>query len=386
MASAVGLRPNHYEVLGLSPAASQEDITRAFASAMSLFGARSMAAAAQMSLAFEVLRNPAKRRAYDRSLGIAADPDPRHWTVTTSMRARPAFIGSAWTRLTEEAVSENLARPVREEVATAPEPSTHPRLASFIASSLRDARAPVATAAVAQTSMKPEERGPEASADAQLERHIERFLAKADVEEAPGEADDRHFEWKRPALTVGGLLLIAGVIGTFAGLSARDGADTAQAQAAIPAPRAKPRPAVAASAPAAVEPTFEPIPQRSLRTAAPKIRHRAPPKPLASAHGQTAAAPETQASGPAETQPSEASSDPLAPSPTSATADPTAIPLSDKVVARTIERIGYRCGEVAFTTAVAGAPGSYKVTCSSGQTYQASPVRGRYHFRRLGSH
>jgi hypothetical protein len=57
------------------------------------------------------------------------------------------------------------------------------------------------------------------------------------------------------------------------------------------------------------------------------------------------------------------------------------LPLPDAVVARTIERIGYSCGKV--TGAVAGAsPGVYQVTCSSGDTYQATPVHGRYRFRR----
>jgi hypothetical protein len=53
------------------------------------------------------------------------------------------------------------------------------------------------------------------------------------------------------------------------------------------------------------------------------------------------------------------------------------------VIARTIHRIGYSCGDVASATAVDGqAPGVYKITCTSGQSYQAKPVRGRYHFRR----
>jgi hypothetical protein len=57
--------------------------------------------------------------------------------------------------------------------------------------------------------------------------------------------------------------------------------------------------------------------------------------------------------------------------------------LSNGFVARTIERIGYACGDVASTARVEGeAPGVFKVTCTSGQSYRAAPVRGRYHFRR----
>jgi hypothetical protein len=53
------------------------------------------------------------------------------------------------------------------------------------------------------------------------------------------------------------------------------------------------------------------------------------------------------------------------------------------VVARTIERIGYSCGKVASTSAIEGSSGAYTVTCTSGQSYRAAPVRGRYHFRRI---
>ena len=60
------------------------------------------------------------------------------------------------------------------------------------------------------------------------------------------------------------------------------------------------------------------------------------------------------------------------------------LPLPNAVIARTIERIGYSCGTIGSTVAVAGgAPGVFNVTCSSGHSYQATPVRGRYRFRRI---
>ena len=59
------------------------------------------------------------------------------------------------------------------------------------------------------------------------------------------------------------------------------------------------------------------------------------------------------------------------------------LPLPNTVIARTIERIGYACGAVASVTALEGdESGAYKVTCTSGQSYRARPVRGLYHFRR----
>ena len=67
MVSAVGTRPNYYEVLGVTPSASDDEISQAFAKLMSMFRARPITAIAQLSAAFETLRNPAKRRAYDAS-------------------------------------------------------------------------------------------------------------------------------------------------------------------------------------------------------------------------------------------------------------------------------------------------------------------------------
>ena len=68
-------------------------------------------------------------------------------------------------------------------------------------------------------------------------------------------------------------------------------------------------------------------------------------------------------------------------------AAPTAanLPLPKSVIARTIGRIGYACGQVASATAVEGSAGVFTVTCTSGHSYRAAPVRGRYHFRRLGN-
>ena len=57
------------------------------------------------------------------------------------------------------------------------------------------------------------------------------------------------------------------------------------------------------------------------------------------------------------------------------------MPLSNATIARTIGRIGYPCGRVASTTALETA-GVFSVTCTSGHTYRAAPVRGRYHFRK----
>src|SRR5438105_4074550 len=65
MDSKVEARPNHYETLGVAPSATTEEIAQAFARKMSAFAARPLAA--QIGLAFETLRDPERRRAYDSS-------------------------------------------------------------------------------------------------------------------------------------------------------------------------------------------------------------------------------------------------------------------------------------------------------------------------------
>jgi hypothetical protein len=94
-----------------------------------------------------------------------------------------------------------------------------------------------------------------------------------------------------------------------------------------------------------------------------------------------AVATEATTTPPVEVASDQVASDPLAPKPVEAS-----MPLPGNVIARTIERIGYSCGSVSSTSAVEGASGVYNVTCSSGQTYQATPIHGRYRFRKSGSH
>jgi hypothetical protein len=59
--------------------------------------------------------------------------------------------------------------------------------------------------------------------------------------------------------------------------------------------------------------------------------------------------------------------------------------LSDATMARTIERIGYACGQIVSTNQVdTGSAGDrvYKITCSSGDSYQATNRDGRMRFRK----
>jgi hypothetical protein len=143
-------------------------------------------------------------------------------------------------------------------------------------------------------------------------------------------------------------------------------------------------------------------------SSAPQIAKASPPAPVAAAAAveteaapPPAAAPEKrQASsssrfaralaavnrieGAGEPQPVEAAAAEPAAQPDAAQMVSASMPLPDRVVARTLDKIGYSCGSVA-STAAEGASGVFKITCSSGQTYRATPVHGHYRFRRSGS-
>src|SRR5881275_1665983 len=84
MVSTVQSRPNHYQTLGLEVGASIEEIGRAFAAKMSGIRPRPMSATAQICAAYETLRNPDKRRAYDETLGVKPKPAPLQCTVTAA--------------------------------------------------------------------------------------------------------------------------------------------------------------------------------------------------------------------------------------------------------------------------------------------------------------
>jgi len=375
MASAVRPRPTHYDMLGLSPSATQEEIGRAFARAMGMFGAHSAASAAQVSAAFGILRDPAKRRDYDRAIGLVRDPLPRQWGFSATAPAVPGLLGSAWRGMAEQVTGEPVLPPQEQES----EPQAEPRLASFIASSTRNPRAPVLERAPAPEPAATPDR--EEESVAQVQREIEHILAPRRHEAAiEPESDEQAFDWRRPVLVAAGLLASAGIIGAFAGMSVKDNVQ-AQSNAdgvtvGLPAAKANKAPS---ALDASVQPAYQaPVEAPVRRAAKPSVRERAARQPqaaFAEEAVQQSASAQTALDGTDQAVAADATS---APTPT-----PAALPLPKSVVARTIERIGYSCGSVVSTSAVdGGAPGTFSVTCSSGQTYQASPVHGRYRFRR----
>ncbi|MGE5564499.1 MAG: J domain-containing protein [Bacillota bacterium] len=379
MASAAGLRPNHYEALGLEPTATQEEISRAFARAMSLFGAHSIAGAAQLSIAFETLRNPDRRRAYDESIGIRREHKLQSGPTAVSFRISARLVGAE--PHVEQQVTEPPAAPAPKPEAV-PEPKVaerqvtaeareEPKVASFIASSLRDIARPISL----DTAPKPAPPPPLERPAPPREPRIEQLLALDSADEDP---EERPFDWRRPAIGVGAVVLAAGLIGALAGVSVREDVQSQQAPVAAKPTRAAPA-AVAPQAPANTE-------------TAPLVAAAAPAAP----HPRQVRATVQPKVAPAPEQP-----DPLAPQPdaTVASADAPAVtaaapsalvqeaaadlPLARNVIARTIHKIGYRCGAVSATEAVDGAPGVFTVTCASGDTYRAAPVHGRYRFHRM---
>lgn len=378
MVSSVRSRPNHYEVLGLSPAASQDEIAGAFAKAMGMFGTRPVALAAQLSAAFETLRNPVKRRAYDNALGLRPEPQLRPWGIAATQRGGARFADSAWGRSPDQ-LGPGLASAPAEEPKQAPRPAplVEPRLPEFIAAALRETPKsdPPATASDVRPQLPP-------ALGVETQSKAFEPLVLLRRGEADSSRDDAPIDWRRPALAVGALFLVAGGVGVVAGLSA--GGDAQEAQAAndvtVPLPTVKSQPRTAAppsAGPAAVADVQAVRSPRVQRVAA--KRTTSPEQPVRLTEEQLGLSPSTE-NGSSESAFVESATDQAAAEVPASEAVAAAMPLPKRVVARTIERIGYSCGEVGSITSVEA--GVFKVTCTSGQSYRAAPVGGRYHFRR----
>ncbi len=354
MVSTVRRLPSHYETLGLSPTATADEIARAFAREISAVRPRAFGGVAQVSIAYETLRDPIKRQAYDASLGFAPEPRRPDAPPPPERRSKPQPRSASTERTTGSFIAASLREPMRAQDAS-PAPDPKP-------------------AKTRQPEPSPESRIPD-------------FLAvrREPAESFPRTAEDRPIEWKKVGVAVGGLVLAVGLVSAIARLSGGEAEEPRQAQAdvTIPLPAATPiantnvpRPAenavkapVEAANPAGVAaPLVEPDPSSQQ----PAVAEKQAVEPGASVESGTAEAlaEGTSRPAPAETPPAQTVA--------------ASLPLSNSTIARTIERIGYACGEVASTAAV-GAPGVYKVTCTSGQSYQATPVNGRYRFRRWGT-
>lgn len=387
MVSTIRSRPSHYETLGLKPTANGEEIARAFVKEFSR--PHAFGGGAEVSVAFATLRDPIKRRAYDASLGLK--PEPALSYSLTAWAAGAPFIGSAPGGPLGRYYKDGSPTPApRANPPGQPEPPAEPRMASFIAASLRDPAKPEARHEPPPASkLQPPEplRRPQAEASSRRDPHIggDRVLRRAE-DGRLSDAEDGSIEWKRTAIAAGVLVVAVAFLGAWAGLEAGNGPGPPQPEhdVKIALPPAQPPPTAAAPSPAPVRGLEEVRPARPMHRAvavAQAVRTVTTPRP-APTEGQQAEVTQSAQSQPQQdaAEQAVAESSPVAPVAAN-------LPLPNAVIARTIERIGYACGRVASTTAPeGGAPGVFRVTCTSGNSYQASPVRGRYHFRRVGSH
>lgn len=355
MDSSVSTRPNHYSVLGIKPTASAEEIAQAFIRQM--FSPRPMVQVAEIGAAYEVLRNPAKRRAYDASLGFREEQRGVLSKPVVAFSTRARYIAAA-PAITFDPPAVAPPRPAERPVDPPVQPEPAPR---------------------AVQPMPPE-----------AEPDIEAFLTagRAEPERESGEG---RFEWRRPAIFAAGLVAVVGLIGAWAGSLAGNDVEAQVAENAVTValPKAKaetPAPAVA-SGPKLAEARFYAPPRRAERSRArpspadlqledlSKGREAEAAKPGQHSYYQTTAPDGTTEIAAAEAPPLTSTAE--------ATTAAASLPLSNGTIARTIHKIGYSCGSVASTTPVDAQAGAFTVTCTSGQSYRASPVRGRYRFKRM---
>ena len=239
MDSTVRPRPNHYEALGLEPTASTDDIAQAYASVL-----RRPCTIGQIALAgmaYEVLRDPAKRQAYDELIGLAKPMQPAllQWSVKSPFAA--PYLRTA------------RAAPVEQPRAIQPEPPPTPtqqqtpyqaqddeRLPSFLATALRDIAKPEPLTG-AEVSTQPEK--PSVS----LEKH------RSPQPSAPelSEIEDMTFDWRRIGMGAGALVIVASLFGVWAGSDATNDAQPPEPQMVAKAllPPATPFPSTIAGTP-----------------------------------------------------------------------------------------------------------------------------------------
>jgi hypothetical protein len=352
MGSSVTTRPNHYEVLGLKPTASDKEIAAAFA--REIGRPRAFGGLTQLSIAYEVLRDPAKRRAYDDSIGVKPEPLPRAARPSIVQFSGSAhFIGAA---IAGPGGLRDHGRPPHLEPLREPEP-------------------------VAPLAAVPSE--PEPMVEPEI-ASANRALPGFEPDRALGYSDGQ-IQWKRPVVILGTLVGTAGLIGAWVGSVAGSDAqaDPAERAVTVALPKAKQAPRMEqAAATEWVAAEVQPERSRTNSAAVRRIRSAPVQQPRALSAQELEELAPVEIARPANAFVEQATAQVAEVAPVQAAA--ADMPLSNATIARTIHRIGYSCGQVASTSAVeGGAPGVFTVTCSSGATYRASPVRGRYRFKRV---
>ena len=360
-------RPNHYQTLGLKPGARSDEIERAFARQISPFTPRPFGSVAALSIAYETLRDPHRRRAYDQSIGIQPPPPRTRFVVPVS--GTMSFIGSRYTP----------SRPAGLEQASKPvAPNVEPRAIEPEAVETEAVERPVVEP---QAPLRPEPDRVSNFLARSLRLSSREALAEPPATPAPAAftiepnaVESGSTSLKPFVLGAVALVATAALFGAWLGsVSIEDGTvdDPPAASASVRAILPPASPGAAAISPA---PPLT-LTQEGAAVARPTLRSTAPSRRVVPAvREEAASAPEPVAPDLAEAPPTQAEE--------SMPAVAARLPLADATVARTIRRIGYPCGSVASTAAGSGA-GVFVVTCTSGHSYRATPINGRYRFKRL---
>ena len=144
----------HYEVLGISAQASPEEVERAYRFTLELYGDGALAtyslldpaevrrARARVQEAYEVLRDPARRHAYDQTHGLATGPTSR--PLPPNVRAWPQPLARPADSIAGAAPSEPGAVPPARFAASGP--ATAPAIAADPAPPPGPAPAPATSA------------------------------------------------------------------------------------------------------------------------------------------------------------------------------------------------------------------------------------------------
>ena len=382
MDSTVRLRPNHYDTLGLTSAATAQDIAEAFA--RELRRTRPFGEISQVGIAHEVLRDPVKRRAYDESLGIlpAPEPEPEQPSVqpiaatrqtlfstplrTVPQRDRRAPAEPAEERTTGAFIAASLRKPVEERVRAVP---AEPPVA------VEKVPEPVVVEPPAPVEAKPEPVFPEVPRS---------FVSQAGpVEFSFPVAEESQIPWKKLGIGAGAMIAAGAILGAWAGPNAEEAVEPASARPGVTMALPEAKPSADALADEAPAPAFAVNALRTRQPARPNVAVAEADALPAPAAGDVTPSPTTRTQT-SLAQVEEAIADiPAAQAPETAPVQ-ASLPLPNRVIARTIHQIGYSCGNVSSSTAVDSAAGVFKVTCSSGQSYRAAPVNGRYRFKRWG--
>src|SRR5690349_19382302 len=92
MIAAGKTRLNYYEMLGVTPSASGDSIAKAFSEATSVLRPHVFGGITELCVAYETLRDPVRRRAYDASIGLTPKPkaSPVSRPASAHFMARPA--------------------------------------------------------------------------------------------------------------------------------------------------------------------------------------------------------------------------------------------------------------------------------------------------------